>query len=425
VGNVEVRLVAAAAASGAPAAAPQAQDNPQPDEDRYDHHYVNDTTKTALFMGSVVAKQGDSTLSTPELHVAYEGRAARPLAGEQQGGDASRLSKLTATSGSVLTLGTDRRISSDQATFDAKADTALFGGNVLVNQGKNVLQGQRLFVDRKAGRSRLDTPPEGGAAGRVAATFYQSERPTAGAPAHKPKAALDAAAAIEGNVFGSFKTDPNAPIDIEADTLDIYDASRQAVFHGNVKSQQGDFIVRTVEMTAFYSGQGGLGLASGGEDAAGRSQLTRVEAREQVLIKSKDGQTATGDWAIFDVRANNVLMGDHVIVSRGKDVAQGPRLKIDLTSGMYRFEVEGEPAAAPAASAAALQTAPTPPTPPTDAARACPPGKQCLLFYPKEAQDRIKEGAKEGGKDAGKHAPSSNREGWEPSNSASPVMRGN
>src|SRR5262249_52359774 len=162
---------------------------------------------TALFMGSVVAKQGDSTLSTPELHVAYEGRAARPPAGEQQAADASRLSKLTATSGSVLTLGTDRRISSDQATFDAKEDTALFGGHVLVNQGKNVLQGQRLFVDRKAGRSRLDTPPEGGqAAGRVAATFYQSERPTAGAPAHKPKAALDAAAAIEGNVFGSFKT---------------------------------------------------------------------------------------------------------------------------------------------------------------------------------------------------------------------------
>ena len=84
-------------------------------------------------------------------------------------------------------------------------------------------------------------------------------------------------------------------------------------------------------------------------------------------------------------------MGDRVVVSRGKDVAQGPRLKIDLTTGMYRFELETEgpaTAAAPATSAAPPQTAPTPPPSTDPAARACPPGKQCLLFYPKEAQDK-------------------------------------
>ena len=69
-----------------------------------------------------------------------------------------------------------------------------------------------------------------------------------------------------------------------------------------------------------------------------------MEAKQKVLITSKDGQTATGDWATFDIKANTVLMGDHVMVSRGKDVAQGPRLKIDLTTGMYRFELEQEPA---------------------------------------------------------------------------------
>jgi hypothetical protein len=38
--------------------------------------------------------------------------------------------------------------------------------------------------------------------------------------------------------------------------------------------------------------------------------------------------------------ANTLLMGDNVVVSRGKDVAMAPRLKIDLTSGMYLFEIE-------------------------------------------------------------------------------------
>ena len=59
-------------------------------------------------------------------------------------------------------------------------------------------------------------------------------------------------------MIGSFKVDPNAPMDIEADTLDVYDATKQAVFRGNVKAQQGDFVVRTVELTAFYTGQAGL-----------------------------------------------------------------------------------------------------------------------------------------------------------------------
>ena len=111
---------------------------------------------------------------------------------------------------------------------------------------------------KSAGKSRLDAPPEGGqGAGRIAGTFYQNENGGAAAPAHKAKLAAAAEAAAEaakGNVLGTFKTDPKAPIDIEADTLDVYDTAKQAVFRGNVKSQQGDFIVRTVEMISFYSG---------------------------------------------------------------------------------------------------------------------------------------------------------------------------
>ena len=416
VGNVSARLVAAAPVGQAnqPGAA-FGRDARQPVDVKADNLHVDDNAHIAVFMGSVVAVQGDSTLKTPELQIAYEGKAADQLtsAAAQPGADSSRLSRVLATGGAVVSIGTDRRVTSDQADFDSKADTALFTGNVLVNQQRNVLQGQRLFVDRKTGRSRLESPAENGlSAGRIAATFYQNEARTPGqAPKAKP-AVADAAATAAGGVLGTFKTDPNAPIDIEADTLDVHDPSKQAVFRGNVKSQQGDFVVRTVELTAFYSGQAGFSLASGGDDAKSQGQLTRVEARQKVLITSKDGQTATGDWAIFDVKANTVLMGDRVVVSRGKDVAQGPRLKIDLTTGMYRFELETEAAAAPAVSAAPPQTAPNPTAaPPTDGG-ACPPGRQCLLFYPKDAQGKAKEALK-------KALPNAR----EPGNSASPVQR--
>jgi lipopolysaccharide export system protein LptA len=425
VGNVMAHLIASTQvseprpAAGAAAKAPAA---PAPVDVTSDNLYVNDATHNAIFMGGVVATRGDTRLKTPELHVAYEGRGAEGgLAGstDEQG----HLTRLVATSGCVVTIGTDRRITGDAADFDAKADTALFTGNVLINQQRNVLQGQRLFIDRKAGRSRLDTPGEGGQpAGRIAATFYQNQPAPSAA---KSKAA--AAAALPGNLPGSFKADPNAPIDIEADTLDVYDGVKQAVFRGNVKSQQGDFLLRTVAMTAYYSGQTGLSDAPDGAPA----QLTRVEAREQVLVKSKDGQTATGDWATFDIKANTVLMGDHVVVSRGKDVAQGPRLKIDLTTGMYRFEIENEPAAAPAAAVSAPRTGPVATA--TDGTQhACPPGKQCVLFYPKEAQEaqekahekaKALEKPRQGGPEADRE-PRTQHDGWEPSSSASPVLRG-
>jgi LPS export ABC transporter protein LptC len=430
VGDVKAHLDAAEQpGQTAPATPAFGRDSKQPIDVTADQLYVNDLAKTALFMGKVVAVQGDSTLKAPELHIAYEGKAAAEALtaspSPQQPEDASRLSRLVAKDGVVVTVGIDRRVSSDQVEFDAKADTALFVGDVRVNQQKNVLQGQRLFIDRKAATSRLETPAEGAQpAGRIAATFYQNDTKGAVQPKPKTKPVADSkgAAAQEG-VMGSFKMDPNAPMDVEADTLDVYDNEKRAVFRGNVKSKQGDFVVRTVEMVAFYSG--GVGLSGGGDEASNKtpSELTRIDAKQKVLITSKDGQSATGDWAIFDTKANTVLLGDDVTISRGKDVAQGPRLKIDLTTGMYRFELEQEPAvvhAAPATSASPPLTAP-PPVSSNPAERACAPGRQCLLVYPKEAQERAK-GAVEKvlpGSSAAKSG-----DAWQPSTSASPTLRG-
>jgi LPS export ABC transporter protein LptC len=429
-GSVAVRL----AGSGGSAGAGFGRDGRQPIDVSAERLDVNDAVKTARFTDNVTATQGDSTLKSPELTVTYEGKAAStqlsgdPKSGEPKAADgkagepASRLSRLFASKGAVITAGADRRVSSQEVDFDAKADTALFTGGVVVNQGRNVLNGRRLFVDRKAGKSRLDAPPEAQQPqGRVTASFYQPETKS---PASKPKApAAEAASAVQEQLFGSFKTDPNAPIDVEADSLDVHDPVRQAIFHTNVRAQQGDFVLRTVELIAFYSGQSGLGLGTGPASDKTPAQLTRIEAKQKVLITSKDGQTATGDWATFDVKANTVLMGGRVVVTRGKDVAEGPRLKIDLTTGMYRFENEGE-----SAGAAAVVSAPAVPadagkggadTDPTK--RTCPAGKQCALFYPKDAKDRAKEVSKK----VLPNLPSKIGEGWQSTTgSGAPGRRG-
>jgi hypothetical protein len=146
-------------------------------------------------------------------------------------------------------------------------------------------------------------------------------------------------------------------------------------------------IVRTAELTAIYTGQSGFGLANAadGSQKGGSAQVTRVEARRKVLIVSEDGQSATSEWANFDVQSNTALLGGGVVVMRGKDIAEGPRLKIDLTTGMYRFEVEGGgPQVQPGPPAAANPAD-------VNATRSCPPGKQCMLFYPKDAKERAQD----------------------------------
>ncbi len=192
IGDVKAHLISSTQAGRAAPATPAfGRDSRQPIDVTSDQLYVNDTDKTALFMGKVVAVQGDSTLKAPELHITYEGKAAvEQLTGAapQQAGEGSRLSRLVAKGGTVVTIGTDRRVTSEEIEFDAKADTALFTGDVVVHQLRNVLQGKRLFIDRKAGTSRLETPADGGQpAGRIAATFYQADQKAGAQP--KPKSA--------------------------------------------------------------------------------------------------------------------------------------------------------------------------------------------------------------------------------------------
>ena len=144
-----------------------------------------------------------------------------------------------------------------------------------------------------------------------------------------------------------------------------------------------------------------------------------------MLIISKDGQTATGDWANFDVKANTVLMGDHVVVSRGKDVAEGPRLKIDLTTGMYRFELEpsrGSRARSRQQGLAAAHGSRTS-AQPTRSQRPRVSARQAVPAV--LSQGRARTRPRSAIKKLLPDAPAANKavDGWQPSTSASPVQR--
>jgi len=53
---------------------------------------------------------------------------------------------------------------------------------------------------------------------------------------------------------------------------------------------------------------------------------------------SEDDQSADGQWAIYEVAASEITMGDAVVLRQGDNVVRGNRLKIDLNTGQARVE---------------------------------------------------------------------------------------
>ncbi|MGL4395974.1 MAG: LPS export ABC transporter periplasmic protein LptC [Hyphomicrobium sp.] len=340
---------------------------------------VNDATKVAIFTGTVKAVQGTSSLTTPEMQVTYEGDAV--AAGGADGKDAAakdaaakdksaggKVTRVVARNPVSLTQGDGQTVTSRSADFDALtqkavlegdvvmselpdkravgdradidqiANTVLLTGPVVVTQGANVLKGRRLFFNRVTNKMQL-TGQGGGPANRITAHFRQD----GGKPAAAKPAAASAKPDAQGIAFGgNFKTDPNAPVDVEADRLDLDDGAKQAIFTGSVRAVQSDFVVQAAELIANYAGSAGLG--GGAQTAAGgakqAAKLTRIQAKKNVVVTSKDGQKATGDWADFDTTANVVTLGGNVIMTQAKNVVRGTKLVIDMTTGESVIKTE-------------------------------------------------------------------------------------
>jgi len=167
------------------------------------------------------------------------------------------------------------------------------------------------------------------------------------------------------NSFGGLSKNSGEPINIESDVLVVHDAQKYATFKGNVKAVQGTTTLRSRELDVHYVGSGSDNLTkgpdttgatpaaatkpgdpkpAGGADASNGTQISKIEARGEVVITSDQDQTTTSDWALYDVPAQLVTVGGNVVLMQGKNVLKGDRLVIDLKTGESRFETRAIPA---------------------------------------------------------------------------------
>jgi lipopolysaccharide export system protein LptA len=122
--------------------------------------------------------------------------------------------------------------------------------------------------------------------------------------------------------------DPDAPIDVAADRIEVQDRSDRAVFAGNVHVRQASLTLDTARLTVAYT-------------AGGSVQIRRLDASGGVTVKSPS-ETARGNFGIYDLDRKLITLVGAVQLNRGGSQINGQRLTIDLNSG--RAVVDGGPA---------------------------------------------------------------------------------
>lgn len=123
----------------------------------------------------------------------------------------------------------------------------------------------------------------------------------------------------------------NAPVEIEADSLEVRKNDGVAVFAGNVKARQGDVTITGTSMRVHYD------EASKTDDGEAPG-ISRIEIDGDVLVTAGN-EKASGDLAVYDLPKKTVtLRGENIEIRSGEHVLRGKKLTYRLDTGISVME---------------------------------------------------------------------------------------
>ena len=120
-----------------------------------------------------------------------------------------------------------------------------------------------------------------------------------------------------------------APISIDADSLDVDQNDKTAVFSGNVIAKQGDITIRSDKMKVFYAG---------GDKS--KNSISKIEVDGNVFLTTQ-AEKAKSSHAVYDTVKNVVTMTDNVELTKDQTILKGNQLYFDMTSGRSRLDTGG------------------------------------------------------------------------------------
>jgi len=137
------------------------------------------------------------------------------------------------------------------------------------------------------------------------------------------------AQSVDVELGGFTNRDPDAPLEITSDRLDLSRSDGTAVFSGDVVAVQGEMRLRANRVRVSYvlKDDGSLG-----------DEVESVKAEGDVLLTTPR-EAAEGDEATYYPGRNEVVMAGDVLLTQGENTIAGDRLRVNLETGSG--EVEG------------------------------------------------------------------------------------
>lgn len=124
--------------------------------------------------------------------------------------------------------------------------------------------------------------------------------------------------------------DASLPIEITANALQVSQTEQTAIFSGKVVATQGEMRLSADDLRVYY--RAGGGAARGGASGA----ISRLDAIGNVTVNART-ESASGEWAVYDVDSGQITMGGKVVLKRGENIIRGEQLVIDLPSAQSRI----------------------------------------------------------------------------------------
>lgn len=130
--------------------------------------------------------------------------------------------------------------------------------------------------------------------------------------------------------FAQQRHDSDAPIDVDAQHIELQDKANRVLLSGGVRIRQAEMTLSASRVTVTYTG----------EIVDGSPSVSRLDASGGVTVTRPD-QSATGQYAVYDVIRRSITMIGAVTLRQGPNVVNGARLTINLDTGRATIDGSG------------------------------------------------------------------------------------
>lgn len=106
--------------------------------------------------------------------------------------------------------------------------------------------------------------------------------------------------------------DPDQPLEITSQQLEVFQQEQKSIFSGDVVAQQGEMTLYTDRLTVIFDGQ---------------NDVSRIEAAGRVRIE-EPLRNARGDHAVFDRDADTLVLSGNAEVVQGENRITGDEITL-------------------------------------------------------------------------------------------------